>query len=39
MSDTNLPTSTNPLSQTIDVNQITPEYFIMHYAEFPPGYC
>ena len=34
MSDTNLTISTNSLSQTLDVHQITPEYFILHYAEF-----
>ena len=34
MSDTNLTISTSSLSQTLDVQQITPEYFILHYAEF-----
>ena len=34
MSDANLTISTNSLSQTLDVHQITPEYFILHYAEF-----
>ena len=34
MPDTNLTISTNSLSQTLDVHQITPEYFILHYAEF-----
>ena len=30
MSDVKMTISTNSLSQTLDVNQITPEYFILH---------
>ena len=36
MSNSNLTTTTNTLAQTLDVHQITPEYFILHYAEFIP---
>ena len=36
MSNSNLTTATNTLAQTLDVQQITPEYFILHYAEFIP---
>ena len=36
MSNSNLTTTTNTLAQTLDVHQVTPEYFVLHYAEFIP---
>ncbi|BAL85000.1 putative recombinase (plasmid) [Selenomonas ruminantium subsp. lactilytica TAM6421] len=36
MPDKNLTTITNQLSSTLDVQQITPDYFLTHYAEFIP---
>ena len=34
MPDNSLTIATNELSQTLDIQQITPEYFIAHYPEF-----
>ena len=34
MTDNSLTIATNALSQTLDIQQITPEYFIAHYPEF-----
>lgn len=34
MTDNSLTIATNELSQTLDVHQITPDYFIAHYPEF-----
>ncbi|SEH37516.1 tyrosine-type recombinase/integrase [Selenomonas sp. KH1T6] len=34
MTDNSLTIATNELSQTLDIQQITPEYFIAHYPEF-----
>lgn len=36
MPDNNLMTTINKLSSTLDVQQITPDYFLTHYAEFIP---
>ena len=36
MSENNLITTTNQLSETLDIHQITPDYFLAHYAEFIP---
>lgn len=36
MPDNNLIVTTNHLSSTLDVQEITPDYFLTHYGEFIP---